>query len=50
MLLVIDADGDDLGINLVKVGLPLRELAQLLEAEGSPVPTIEVEHDFVALC
>jgi hypothetical protein len=48
MLLIIDTNGNQLSIYFVEVGFPLRELAQLLDAEGSPVSAIEVKHDLVA--
>ena len=48
MLLVIDADRNELSVHLIEIGLSLRELAQLFDAEGSPVSPIEVEHHFVA--
>jgi hypothetical protein len=48
VLLVIDADGNQLSLYLIEIGFSLRELAQLFDAERSPVSTIEVEHHFVA--
>ena len=47
MLLVIDADRNQLRIEFVEIGLSLRELAQLLDAERSPVSAIKEQHDFV---
>src|SRR5258708_22102287 len=41
MLLVVRADSDNSSVELVKLGLMLRELTQLLHAEGSPVTTVE---------
>jgi len=49
MLLVIDADRNQLRIEFVEIGLSLRELAQLLDAERSPVSAIEIKHNFVSL-
>ena len=49
MLLVIGADRNQLRIEFVEIGLSLRELAQLLDAERSPVSAIEIKHNFVSL-
>ena len=46
---IIDADTDHLSAHLVKVGLSLCELAQLLGTPGSPVSAVEEEYDLVAL-
>lgn len=48
MCLIIDADSDHSSIDRVEIRFPLRELAQLLYAEGSPVSAVEVQHDFVS--
>jgi hypothetical protein len=47
VLLVVDADGNQLSIYFVEIRLPLRELAQLFDTEGSPVSAIEVKHHLV---
>jgi hypothetical protein len=46
--IVIDANSDYSSIDRIEIGFPLRELAQLLYAEGSPVSAVEVQHDFVS--
>jgi hypothetical protein len=45
---VIDADSDHASIDRIEIRFPLRELAQLLYAEGSPVSAVEVQHDFAS--
>ena len=45
---VVNADCDYMRILGVKIALPLRELAQLLDAERSPVSAIEIENNLVA--
>jgi len=47
VLLVIDADSNQLGIYFIEIGLSLRELAQLSDTEGSPVSAVEVKHNLV---
>ena len=45
---VVDANSYYFCVLSIKIGFPLRELAQLFHAEGSPVPAIKIQHDFVA--
>src|SRR5262245_58972628 len=49
MRFVINADRDHLCVLSVKVSLPLRELAQLIHAEGSPISTVEKQHNSTAM-
>src|SRR5690242_10929512 len=45
---IVNADRYYFGILGIKVGFPLRELAQLVHAKGSPVSTIEIQHNSAA--
>jgi len=45
---VIHADGNQVGVELIEVGLVPRELAQLNNAEWSPITTVKDDEDAVA--